>query len=198
MMKKNNLIESFRYMEDGSFNTFDEEEYIFEDSLKNKKNITLVHPIELDDDKLSKWKTQLSDYEISQPINQLDLLFEEVKEEHIKNNKIISFEDQEITAGEIMSMANKMSFERSRDIEDGGSYTYYELKDSILNIACRIDFEYMWFGIEANEKVTFKNIAFHRLDENGNCNEEEYINPLEINKRFTSSIYGTVKSYFMK
>lgn len=28
------LIESFRYMEDGSFNTFDEEEYIFEDSLK--------------------------------------------------------------------------------------------------------------------------------------------------------------------
>ena len=83
-------------------------------------------------------------------------------------------------------------------IEDGGSYTYYELKDSILNIACRIDFEYMWFGIEATEKVTFKNIAFHRLDENGNCNEEEYINPLDINKRFTSSIYGTVKSYFMK
>ncbi|MEI0517907.1 DUF4132 domain-containing protein [Brachyspira murdochii] len=196
--EKNNLIESFRYMEDGSFNTFDEEEYIFEDSLKNKKNITLVHPIELDDEKLSKWKTQLSDYEISQPINQLDLLFEEVKEEAIKNNKIISFEDREITAGEIMSMANKMSFERSRDIEDGGSYTYYELKDSILNIACRIDFEYMWFGIEAGEKVTFKNIAFHRLDENGNCNEEEYINPLEINKRFTSSIYGTVKSYFIK
>ena len=196
--EKNNLIESFRYMEDGSFNTFDEEEYIFEDSLKNKKNITLVHPIELDEEQLSKWKTQLSDYEISQPINQLDLLFEEVKEEHIKNNKIISFEDQEITAGEIMSMANKMSFERSRDIEDGGSYTYYELKDSILNIACRIDFEYMWFGIEANEKVTFKNIAFHRLDENGNCNAEEYINPLDINKRFTSSIYGTVKSYFMK
>ena len=196
--EKNNLIESFRYMEDGSFNTFNEEEYIFEDSFKNKKNITLVHPIELDDDKLSKWKTQLSDYEISQPINQLDLLFEEVKEEHIKNNKIISFEDQEITAGEIMSMANKMSFERSRDIEDGGSYTYYELKDFILNIACRINFEYMWFGIEASEKVTFKNIAFHRLDENGSCNEEEYINPLEINKRFTSSIYGTVKSYFMK
>ncbi|WP_300754827.1 DUF4132 domain-containing protein [uncultured Brachyspira sp.] len=196
--EKNNLIESFRYMEDGSFNTYDEEEYIFDDTIKNKKNITLVHPIELDSEKLSKWKTQLSDYEISQPINQLDLLFEEVKEEYIKNNKIISFEDQEITAGEIMSMANKMSFERSRDIEDGGSYTYYELKDSILNIACRIDFEYMWFGIEASEKVTFKNIAFHRLDENGNCNEEEYINPLDINKRFTSSIYGTVKSYFIK
>lgn len=127
--ENNNLIESFRYMEDGSFNTFNEEEYIFEDSLKNKKNITLVHPIELDEDKLSKWRNQLSDYEILQPINQLDLLFEEVKEEHIKNNKIISFEDKEITAGEIMSMANKMSFERSRDIEDGGSYNCYELKD---------------------------------------------------------------------
>ncbi|WP_288550422.1 DUF4132 domain-containing protein [uncultured Brachyspira sp.] len=196
--EKNNLIESFRYMEDGSFNTFDEEEYIFEDSLKNKKNITLVHPIELDEDKLSKWRNQLSDYEILQPINQLDLLFEEVKEEHIKNNKIISFEDKEITAGEIMSMANKMSFERSRDIEDGGSYTYYELKDSILEIACRINFEYMWFGIEASEKVTFRDITFHKLDENSNYDYEECVNPLEINKRFTSSIYGTVKSYFIK
>ncbi|MEI0795683.1 DUF4132 domain-containing protein [Brachyspira pilosicoli] len=196
--ENNNLIESFRYMEDGSFNTFDEEEYIFEDSLKNKKNITLVHPIELDDEQLSKWRNQLSDYEILQPINQLDLLFEEVKEEHIKNNKIISFEDKEITAGEIMSMANKMSFERSRNIEDGGSYTCYELKDSMLNIVCRINFEYMWFGIEASEKVTFRDITFHKLDENSNYDDEECINPLEINKRFTSSIYGTVKSYFIK
>ncbi|SUV99665.1 DUF4132 domain-containing protein [Brachyspira pilosicoli] len=196
--ENNNLIESFRYMEDGSFNTFDEEEYIFEDSLKNKKNITLVHPIELDDEQLSKWRNQLSDYEILQPINQLDLLFEEVKEEHIKNNKIISFEDKEITAGEIMSMANKMSFERSRNIEDGGSYTCYELKDSILEIACRINFEYMWFGMDASEKVTFIDITFHKLDENSNYDYEECVNPLEINKRFTSSIYGTVKSYFIK
>lgn len=196
--ENNNLIESFRYMEDGSFNTFNEEEYIFEDSLKNKKNITLVHPIELDDEKLSKWRNQLSDYEILQPINQLDLLFEEVKEEHIKNNKIISFEDKEITAGEIMSMANKMSFERSRDIEDGGSYNCYELKDSILEIACRINFEYMWFGMDASEKVTFIDITFHKLDENSNYDYEECVNPLEINKRFTSSIYGTVKSYFIK
>ncbi|WIH90642.1 DUF4132 domain-containing protein [Brachyspira pilosicoli] len=196
--ENNNLIESFRYMEDGSFNTFDEEEYIFEDSLKNKKNITLVHPIELDEEKLSKWRNQLSDYEILQPINQLNLLFEEVKEEHIKNNKIISFEDKEITAGEIMSMANKMSFERSRDIEDGGSYNCYELKDSILEIACRINFEYMWFGMDASEKVTFIDITFHKLDENSNYDYEECVNPLEINKRFTSSIYGTVKSYFIK
>ena len=196
--ENNNLIESFRYMEDGSFNTFNEEEYIFEDSLKNKKNITLVHPIELDEDKLSKWRNQLSDYEILQPINQLDLLFEEVKEEHIKNNKIISFEGREITAGEIMSMANKMSFERSRDIEDGGSYNCYELKDSILEIACRINFEYMWFGMDASEKVTFIDITFHKLDENSNYDYEECVNPLEINKRFTSSIYGTVKSYFIK
>lgn len=196
--EKNNLIESFRYMEDGSFNTFDEEEYIFENSLKNKKNITLVHPIELDEEKLSKWQTQLSDYEILQPINQLDLLFEEVKEEHIKNNKIISFEDKEITAGEIMSMANKMSFERSRNIEDGGSYTCYELKDSILNIVCCINFEYMWFGMDASEKVTFRDITFHSIDENANYDYEECVNPLEINKRFTSSIYGTVKSYFTK
>ena len=195
--ENNNLLESFRYMDDGSFSTFDEEEYIFNDTLKTKKNITLIHPIELDNEKLLKWRTQLSDYEISQPINQLYLLFEEVKREHIKDNKIISFEGREITAGNIMAMANKMSFERSKNIEDGGSYTYYELKDSILGIVCHINFECMWFGISTDEKIIFNNITFHKLDENGNYNEEELINPLEINKRFTSSIYKTVKSYFI-
>ena len=195
--ENNNLLESFRYMDDGSFSTFDEEEYIFNDTLKTKKNITLIHPIELDNEKLLKWRTQLSDYEISQPINQLYLLFEEVKREHIKDNKIISFEGREITAGNIMAMANKMSFERSKNIEDGGSYTYYELKDSILGIVCHINFDCMWFGISTDEKIIFNNITFHKLDENGNYNEEELINPLEINKRFTSSIYKTVKSYFI-
>ena len=97
-----------------------------------------------------------------------------------------------------MSMANKMSFERSRNIEDGGSYTCYELKDSILNIVCCINFEYMWFGMDASEKVTFRDITFHSIDENANYDYEECINPLEINKIFTSSIYGTVKSYFTK
>ena len=61
------LKETFRYMEDGSFNTADEEEY----SLTDGANIGLVHPIELNEDTLNTWKQQLEDYEITQSIQQL-------------------------------------------------------------------------------------------------------------------------------
>lgn len=61
------LKETFRYMEDGSFNTVDEEEY----ALPDGASIGLVHPVELEADTLSAWKQQLEDYEITQSINQL-------------------------------------------------------------------------------------------------------------------------------
>ncbi|MDE5824171.1 MAG: DUF4132 domain-containing protein, partial [Lachnospiraceae bacterium] len=62
------LVQSFRYMEDGSFNTQDEEEYMPSEQAR----ISLVHPIELTDEEKTAWKGQLSDYEIAQPIEQLD------------------------------------------------------------------------------------------------------------------------------
>lgn len=61
------LTGTFRYMEDGTFNTVDEEEY----TLPEKAAITLVHPIELEEEVLAGWKEQLDDYEIVQPIPQL-------------------------------------------------------------------------------------------------------------------------------
>ena len=61
------LGETFRYMEDGSFNTVDEEEY----TLPDEASIGLVHPIELTDEALAAWKQQLEDYEITQSIDQL-------------------------------------------------------------------------------------------------------------------------------
>ena len=61
------LQKTFRYMEDGSFNTADEEEY----TLPDGADIGLVHPIELDTDVLEAWKQQLEDYEITQSIQQL-------------------------------------------------------------------------------------------------------------------------------
>ncbi len=59
---------TFRYMEDGTFNTVDEDEY----ELPEQARIGLVHPLELDQDTLEAWKTQLEDYEIVQPFNQLN------------------------------------------------------------------------------------------------------------------------------
>ncbi len=62
------LVQTFRYMEDGTFNTVDEDEY----TLPENCTVGLVHPIDLDKDMLHTWKEQLSDYEIIQPIAQLE------------------------------------------------------------------------------------------------------------------------------
>lgn len=65
--EKDTLVRTFRYMEDGSFNTSEEEEY----TLSENMVIGLVHPIDLSKEELLVWKEQLSDYDIVQPIEQL-------------------------------------------------------------------------------------------------------------------------------
>ncbi len=64
----NSLQRTFRYMEDGSFNTANGEEC----TLPEAGMIGLVHPLELADEELAAWKEQLSDYEVRQPFPQLE------------------------------------------------------------------------------------------------------------------------------
>ncbi|MEI0529366.1 DUF4132 domain-containing protein [Brachyspira intermedia] len=187
--ENNNLIQSFRYMEDGTFNTVDEEEY----SLPENSLITLVHPSELDADTIAKWKTQLSDYEISQPIEQLDFKYEEIKEEDIKEDKIHSLDSKTIKAGVLMSLATKYDMARGEAM-DGGTFCEYILKDTYLNIAVHISFDYMYFGMDANEDIEFGDIEFCEI----NDGIETLINPLKVEKRFASSIYSIVKSVFVE
>ncbi|WP_020004504.1 DUF4132 domain-containing protein [Brachyspira innocens] len=185
--ENNNLIESFRYMEDGTFNTVDEEEY----TLKENALITLVHPSELNSDTIAKWKTQLSDYEISQPIEQLDFKYSDITEKDISENKITSLNSKKIKAGVLMSLANKYDMARGETM-DGGTFSEYILKDTYLNIAVHISFDYMYFGMDANEDIEFGDIEFCEI----NDGIETLINPLKVEKRFASSIYSIVKSVF--
>ena len=55
-------------MEDGSFNTAAEEEF----ALPEDGVVGLVHPLELPKEELAAWKQQLADYEVEQPICQLE------------------------------------------------------------------------------------------------------------------------------
>ena len=185
--ENNNLIQSFRYMEDGTFNTVDEEEY----SLPENSLITLVHPSELDADTIAKWKTQLSDYEISQPIEQLDFKYEEIKEEDIKEDKIHSLDSKTIKAGVLMSLATKYDMARGEAM-DGGTFCEYILKDTYLNISVHLSFDYMYFGMDGNEDINFGDIEFCEITDG----IETLINPLKVNKRFACSIYSIVKSVF--
>ena len=61
------LEQTFRYMEDGTFNTEDEDEM----ELPENCVIGLVHPVELSEESRKTWEEQLADYEVVQPFQQL-------------------------------------------------------------------------------------------------------------------------------
>ena len=188
----NKLIESFRYTEDGSFNTVHDEEYIFKDELKDKKNITLIHPIELDNDILLKWKNQLSDYDIAQPIEQLNMIYELPEEKDINKNLEIVYHDKKVNPYALMKFAASLDMKRG-DVLDAGTFFEYSLKDEIAKIMFVIHFNYLMVGYVQEEDVDIERAVFYKLDEDNNFDFNSPSNPLELNKRFVSSICGLVK-----
>ena len=68
--KDNVFVTTFIYSGDGSYsNCEDEEVTINDDSF-----ISLSSPVEMDNESITKWRKQLEDYELVQPINQLTII----------------------------------------------------------------------------------------------------------------------------
>ncbi|ADK31878.1 BspA family leucine-rich repeat surface protein [Brachyspira pilosicoli] len=64
------FLTTFRYSGDGSYSNFNDEEIKIDDN----SFVGLVSPVEMDDETISKWRKQLEDYELSQPLEQLSLI----------------------------------------------------------------------------------------------------------------------------
>ena len=163
--KKNKLLKTFRYMEDGTFNNEDDEEIKIEEA-KEKILIGLISPIETDKKIIEKWKKQLEDYEIIQPFNQLST---ETKEEIIK--KIPSV----VTVGTIKRLASKLNMETENG--DGGIIYGYYLFDTYNEAYIEILTPSIYYGIDNNEEIEIK------------------INFRNANERFEYGAYLTISNY---
>ena len=86
--EQHELLQSFRYMEDGSFNTEEEDEYELPEATYK---IGLVHPTELSAESRETWKEQLSDYEITQPFEQLERTIYQLSEEEKQLQRLERF-----------------------------------------------------------------------------------------------------------
>ena len=64
------FLTTFRYSGDGSYSNFNDEEIKIDDN----SFVGLASPVEMDDETISKWRKQLEDYELSQPLEQLSLI----------------------------------------------------------------------------------------------------------------------------
>ncbi len=150
------LKQSFRYMEDGSFNTVDEEEYI----LSQDAQIGLVHPLELSCDERKAWMEQLTDYEIKQPFSQLQRNVYLVTEEEKEQKRLERFGGYMIDALSLAGKMLKMGWYRSSVQDAGGYYGFYR-EDASVGLGVELKFSGSFVGWD-KEDVTLYDVWFYK------------------------------------
>ncbi len=150
------LTDTFRYMEDGSFNTVDEEEYTLPENAK----IGLVHPVELDADTLDGWKQQLEDYEIKQSIDQLSRTVHALDQERAGEKALEDFGGKMLNALSLSGKLLQQGWYRGSVMDGGCFYTFYR-EDATLGIGAELRFSGCAVGYDDGEDVTVYDVIFY-------------------------------------
>ncbi|MDE7297668.1 MAG: DUF4132 domain-containing protein, partial [Lachnospiraceae bacterium] len=150
------LTQSFRYMEDGSFNTADEDEF----ELPACGKIGLVHPIELTEEAKAAWKEQLSDYEISQPFEQLDRTVYAMTKEEADTQELARFQDETVNDLSLGSRLFGLGWYRG-SVQDAGCFDTYYREDKEIGLGVELHFSGSYVGGE-NEEVTVYGARFYK------------------------------------
>lgn len=135
------ILQTFRYMDDGTFNTADEEECEIGASVgknaetgnrEEKYYVSLIHPSEISEEELKQWKEQLDDYEIIQSVNQLNIPVYKISEDNRSLTEITDYSDVKFYSATIKTLAKNYDF--TAIIEDAGyveRYSFYSEKSNI-------------------------------------------------------------------
>jgi hypothetical protein len=150
------LTDTFRYMEDGSFNTVDEEEY----QLPENAKIGLVHPVELDEETLRGWKQQLEDYEITQSIEQLNRPVHRLPEEKAGEKALEDFGGKMLNSLSLSGKLLGMGWYRGSIVDGGGFMNFYR-EDPTLGIGVELRFSGGFVGYDEGEDVTVYDAVFY-------------------------------------
>lgn len=183
------LVNSFRYMEDGTFNTSDEEEYTPAENVE----IGLVHPVELSKEELELWKEQLQDYEIVQPFSQIERKIFEISEEEMKMDCIERFGGIQVSDMGLLGKMTKAAWYKG-SVQDAGMFYDFYKENSQNGIGAELHMSGMYVAGEF-EDVTIYEIQFYNAGtvERGSyvydtIKKEHLIKPIDVPKRFFSEI----------
>ncbi len=153
--------QTFRYMEDGSFNTVDEDEYTIPEDAK----IGLIHPVEISEEEKKAWQEQLEDYEIKQAINQLARPVFLIEEDEKKARKLSRFNGASITDVTLTSRLVNMGWEKGPALDAGIFVHFYrEDKDAGLGVELSFSGAYIGGGYDYSEDVDVEDARFYRPD----------------------------------
>lgn len=125
------LVRTFRYMEDGTFNTVDEDET----DLPSGAQVGLVHPLELDQETLEGWATQLEDYEVKQPFEQLKRAIHMIEDEDQAKTEYDRLPQEEFSPTALPKALEKYGWIKG-PAEDGGWFNefYKEYGDLVAEL----------------------------------------------------------------
>ncbi|MBP3797214.1 MAG: DUF4132 domain-containing protein [Ruminococcus sp.] len=189
------LQQTFRYMEDGSFNTADEEEF----EIPKDASIGLVHPLELTEEELSAWKEQLEDYEITQPFPQLSRKVYRMTDAEKQSDAVTRFEGKTFNSLSLISKMTARGWYKG-NAEDGGWFYFFYRSDlsrrektpdgSYRSVGMRTELEFSGASIVAydyeGEEVTLKKLKFYDPQHNPYSGEPMCIG--EVSPRYYSEI----------
>ena len=177
------LQTTFRYMEDGSLTTVDEEEY----QLPDNARIGLAHPVELDQETLEGWKQQLEDYEITQSIRQLDRPIFRPEPGTEQNHSLERFGGKRLNNLTLLSKLKSLGWYRGS--VDGGAYDTFYREDPTLGLGVELHFSGGMVGDERYNTVTVYDAVFYRQDDCCGDDEKEHSFALgEVPARYYSEV----------
>ena len=161
--KEDQLQTSLRYLEDGSFNTVDDEEFV----LPKTAQIGLVHPIELSDQELSAWKQQLKDYEVVQPFAQLERRIFKAADEEKGMDRIERFSGRIKKSMELASAMNRIGWSKG-EVKDGPIIDDFIREDIFTrNSGIKARLEHSGMGVDVyrgeETNVTIGELYFYQL-----------------------------------
>ena len=165
----------------------DEEEY----SLPAEGTIGLIHPIELTEENLENWKEQLSDYEIVQPLEQMERSIYRLSEEEKKQTELTRFGGKLLNGMSLSGKLQNMGWYRGSVVDGGGYFTFYR-EDGAIGV--ELEFSGCSVGYE-NEEVTVYGVQFYKAGtvKRGSyiydtIKEENRYLPGEVSARYVSEI----------
>ncbi|KLI49888.1 lipoprotein [Brachyspira hyodysenteriae] len=135
--KDYNFITTFRYSGDGSYSNCEDEEV----KINDNNFISLASPIEMDDYTINKWRKQLEDYEIEQPLQQLTVIKLDKNNLEKEINKIKNIE---ASYGTFKYFTKKYEMHISNVIGYDGiiTYSFTSNDEDIFTMTSKIQGEY--------------------------------------------------------
>jgi hypothetical protein len=144
-------------MEDGGFTTAQEDEFDF--SGIGAGEIGLVHPLELAGELLDLWQQQAEDYELLQPVAQLEREVFRLAAEESSALALDRFGGRKLLGITLMSKLQKSGWYRGSVQDAGVFYTFYK---EIGSIGVQLYFSGMYVSPDMDEVITVGQAGFYQ------------------------------------